>query len=92
MPPVASPWVWVAVGSRILATYADELRIRTDNAFPEEVRLALGGVQTREFPVNLILYVAHCDECGDNTGPTSGPDYDPGQYTNIKYGLYAHAS
>lgn len=66
--------------------------MRTDIALPEEVRLALGSVETRKFPVNLILYVAHRDECSDNTGPTSGLDCDSCQYISIIYGLYTYAS
>ena len=81
-----------AVRSKILVANVDDLRKRTNNAFPEVVRLALRGVITGKFPVNLILDVAHCDECGNDASPTSSLDYDPFQSYNTKHRLYAYAS
>ena len=46
-------------------------RGRTDVALPVEVGLACGRIGTREFPVDLVLDVAHSDESGHNTIPTA---------------------
>jgi hypothetical protein len=53
-----------------------EWNLRTDNTFPEIVCLALGGIGTREFPINLVFDIAHCDKGRNNASPTAGLDYN----------------
>ena len=43
----------------------------TDVTLPVEICLARGRIGTREFPVGLILDVAHSDKSGHNTIPTA---------------------
>lgn len=43
----------------------------TDDALPEVVGLAFGGLVARELPVNFIFDAAHGDEGGDHTSPTA---------------------
>lgn len=46
----------------------------TNDALPEVVGLALGGLVAGELPVNLVLDVGHRDECSNNTAPAAGLD------------------
>ena len=43
----------------------------TDVTLPVEICLTRGRVGTREFPVDLVLDVAHGDESGHDTIPTA---------------------
>ena len=43
----------------------------TDVTLPVEIGLACGRIGTREFPVDLILDVAHGDKSGHNAIPTA---------------------
>lgn len=43
----------------------------TNDALPEVVGLALGGLITRELPIDFVFYAAHGDGCSDNTSPTA---------------------
>ena len=45
---------------------------RTNDALPEKVGLRLRRRATGEFPVNLILNVAHRNERGHDTTPFAG--------------------
>ena len=42
---------------------------------PEKVALACSGVCPRELPVDLVLHIAHGDECGDNATPPTSLDW-----------------
>ena len=48
--------------------------LHTDVALPEVICLALSGLVTREFPINFIPDVGHCDEGGHNSGPATSFD------------------
>ena len=51
-----------------------ETRALTNDALPEVVGLALGGLFARELPVDLVLDVGHRDEGSHDTTPTAGLD------------------
>lgn len=51
-----------------------EIKKRTNNALPEDVGLAFCGSGTGEFPIDLVLDVAHGDERSDDTSPATGLD------------------
>ena len=48
------------------------MRIHTDEALPEVVRLSLGGIGTRPFPIYLIFDGGHSDERSHHTTPSAG--------------------
>jgi hypothetical protein len=43
----------------------------TDVTLPVEICLTRGRIGTREFPIDLVLDVAHSDESRHNTIPTA---------------------
>ena len=43
----------------------------TDVTLPVKICLARGRIGTREFPIDLVLDVAHSDESRHNTIPTA---------------------
>ena len=51
-----------------------ETRALTNDALPEVVGLALGGMVARELPVNFVLDVRHRDERRDDTTPATRLD------------------
>lgn len=57
------------------ATFNCTLRIRGDVTLPVKICLARGSIGTREFPVDLVLDIAHGDKSGHDTIPTARLHY-----------------